>query len=298
MPPEPATPNPRPFVIAKTRTRFFGLTLDETIKGFFGGNALTAVIVLALITIFLFREGADFFGQNRESITLYRRAGLEYVDLMRQQQDDHTALTRYLFDIRMQAVRHYTETAGLPLAEANARLAAFDDYAGRYSDAVEPIRGFVSELTDVAVEIKTKYRINEDAKIERQQFLAAGMQAEADAVRIIEIDFKAELAPLVGVTPAYLATTEEFAAALTGLVASAPELPTPELQRRIARFQELNREYLATFPATRQRLEAWDATKPVPFYENITGVHLRPAVADGQLLAGLVRRAFRCSWAR
>src|SRR5690606_14070454 len=120
----------------------------------------TAVLVLGLITLFLFREGSDFFGQNRESITIYRKAGLEFVDIMRQQLDDHTALTRYLFDIRMRAVRYLTEEEKLTIAEANARLSEFDEFAGRYSDAVEPIRGFVSELSDVAVEIKTKYRIN------------------------------------------------------------------------------------------------------------------------------------------
>ena len=38
--------------------------IERAIKYFFGGNALVAVIVLALITIFLFREGFGFFGQN------------------------------------------------------------------------------------------------------------------------------------------------------------------------------------------------------------------------------------------
>lgn len=271
MPPASAPPAARPFAIERTRTRFFGLSLEQIIKGFFGGNALTAVIVLGLITVFLFREGSDFFGQNRESITIYRRAGLEFVDIMRQQLDDHTALTRYLFDIRMRAVRHLMEEEKLSVAEANARLAGFDDFAGRYSDAVEPIRGFVSELTDVAVDIKTRYRINEDAKIEKQQYLDAGMTAEADAVQITEIDFEAEIAPLIGVTPAYVDAAAGVSVALAQVVATPPAMPTPELQSRIQRFQALTHEYLGAFPETRQKLETWDFRKPVPFWDNVTG---------------------------
>ena len=261
----------RPFVIERARTRIFGLTLDEIIKAFFGGNALTAVVVLALITLFLFREGADFFGQNRESITVYRRAGLEYVDIMRRQLDDHTALTRYLFDIRMRAVRQMTTEGGLSVAAANERLAEFDDFAGRYSDAVEPIRGFVSELTDVAVDIKTRYRINEDAKIERRQYLAAGMQAEADAVRIEEVDFEREVAVLTGVTPAYGEAMAGVSVGLAEVVATPPTLPTPELRGRMQRFQALTHEYLGTFPETQRQLETWDYARPVPFWDNVTG---------------------------
>jgi phosphate transport system permease protein len=266
-PPESA----KAFPILKERTRFFGLTLDETIRAFFGGNAITAVVVLALITFFLFKEGSAFFGLNRESVTLYRKAGLEYVDYMRAQQESHTALTRYLFDIRLRAVSELTVKDGLSVAEANARLTAFDDFAGRYSDTIEPIRGLVSELTDVAVAIKDKYTINEDAKTERAQFLAAGMTAEADAVRIIEIDFKAELAPLVGVTPVYIETANGVATAITEVLASPPPLPVPALEYRLARFKELNRQFLATFPETRRLVETWDFQKPVPVLDTVTG---------------------------
>jgi phosphate transport system permease protein len=270
-PPQKSPPPPKPFLIQKERTRFFGLTLDETIRAFFGGNAFMAVVVLALITFFLFREGSAFFGQNRESITLYRTAGLEYVDYMRADQEGHTALTRYLFDIRMRAVKQLTENEGLSIADANAKLAAFDDFSGRYSDTIEPVRGLVSELTDVAVAIKEKYKINEDAKKERAQFLAAGMTAEADAVKIITVDFKTELAPLVAITPMYVEATNGVAAAINAVLATAPVLPVTELETRLTRFKELNRDYLATFPETRRKLESWDYQKPVPILDTVTG---------------------------
>ena len=271
MRPDSSPVTGKPFLVAKTRRRWFGLTLDQTIKAFFGGNAFTAVVVLALISLFLVREGADFFGQNRESITIYRKAGLEFVDIMRQQLDDHTALTRYLFDIRMRAVRHLTEEENLSVPDANARLVSFDDFAGRFSDAVEPIRGLVSELTDVAVEIKTKFRINEDAKLERQQYRDARMTDEADAVVINDIDFKTELAPLIGVAPAYIEAAGGVSVQLAKVISVPPPMPTPELRSRLQRFQALTHEYLGTFPETRRKIESWDFDKPVPFWDNVTG---------------------------
>src|SRR6202040_2576012 len=78
---------------------------DDFIKTFFGSNALVAIVVLGLITIFLFREGFGFFGENLKNLRLYRRAGLEFVDIMRTQTQRHASLSRELSDIRLQEVR-------------------------------------------------------------------------------------------------------------------------------------------------------------------------------------------------
>src|SRR3979409_92941 len=69
---------------------------DDFIKAFFGSNALIAIVVLGLITIFLFREGFGFFGQNLRNIRLYRRAGLEYGDIIREAATAPAALPRGL----------------------------------------------------------------------------------------------------------------------------------------------------------------------------------------------------------
>ncbi len=259
-----------PFVIAKARTRFFGLSLDECIQTLFGGSALIAVIVLGLITLFLFREGFEFFGQNRQNLTVYRQAGLEYVDIIRQQEGAHTALMRYLGDVRLRTLTHFTQVEKLSLAEANARLAAFDDYAGRYSDAVLPVRGFVSDLGDVASGIKQKFAINEDRLTERAQLLAAGKTAEANAVAVEPVDFKTELQPILGALPAYKDANAAFAAELTALTTQAPALPAPELQQRMEKFKQLTTEYVASFPATEKQLEAWDYAEPVPLSQSFS----------------------------
>ncbi|GAB1489284.1 hypothetical protein MASR2M8_17370 [Opitutaceae bacterium] len=261
----------RPFSVKKARTRFLGLTLDETIQTFFGGNAFVAVIVLALITLFLVKEGSEFFSQNRESMTVYRQAGLEYVDFMRQQEQDHTALTRYLFDVRMQAIRQYTETDGLSLADANARLAAFDEWSGRYSDAIEPVRGLVSELTEVASAIKIKFTVAEDKAIERAQLLAEGKTEEANALVIDTVDFKSELAVLTGTLPMFKEASAEFATQLNALLPVAPTFAEAELQGRMARFESLTRQYIAGFPEVIRQMETWNYEEPVPFSRAFTG---------------------------
>jgi len=73
---------------AARRRRF---STEALIKGFFGSNALVAILVLALITIFLFREGFGFFDQNLKNIRFYSRAGLEFVDSMRAQAERQQA---------------------------------------------------------------------------------------------------------------------------------------------------------------------------------------------------------------
>src|SRR5258705_12584499 len=105
---------------------------DDFIKAFFGSNALIAIVVLGLITIFLFREGFGFFGQNLSNLRLYRQAGLEYVDIIRAVSDKHEALSRSLSEIRLREVRTM-EKRNAPLDEINAALAPFDQFAGAFS---------------------------------------------------------------------------------------------------------------------------------------------------------------------
>jgi len=267
---------PPEFAIRKTKTRFMGLTLDECVQVFFGGNALVAVIVLGLITVFLFKEGAGFFTQNRANLELYRKGGLELVDHLRHQEKAHTALTRYLFDLRLRSFKHYQEEEGLGIAEINERLIPFDDYSYDFGDAVEPLREVALDLGDLATAIKTKALINEDRIEERKQLLAAGKNDEAAAIVVEEIDYARELRPILGFRSTYGAVNAEFAAGIERVMAQpAPYFPTPELDARFERFRELVGRYVATFPLIEAEVLAWDFTKPIPaskaFSSFITG---------------------------
>src|ERR1041385_8772358 len=175
-----------------------GLTVDDAIKAFFGGNAAVSIVVLTLITIFLAREGVGFFGQNRDNLRIYRQAGLEYVDIIRAQQEDHTALMRYLQDLRLRQFNYLTAEKKLSLDATNEALAKFDDFSNQFSDAIEPMRTIVSDLSEVATAIKTKFIMTLNQGEERRQLLDVGRVADAGKVKIDEVNFAAELKPLLG----------------------------------------------------------------------------------------------------
>src|SRR2546423_3114369 len=118
----------RILIPSRTKSRRAQNTIERVIKAFFGGNALVAVVVLALITIFLFREGFGFFGQNLANLRLYREAGLEYVDIIRAVSAKHEALSRNLSEIRLREARTM-EKRNAPLEEINTALAPFDQFA-------------------------------------------------------------------------------------------------------------------------------------------------------------------------
>ena len=264
-------PNPTAeFAVTKRRIKLLGLTMDDAIKAFFGGNALVSVIVLALITVFLFREGAGFFPQNRQNLVVYRRAGLEYVDFIRGQLVDHSALTRALSDLRLRQFTYLTQEKKLPLAEANMALVGFDAFADAFGDTIIPLRTIVSDLTEQATAIKTKFLVNEDKKEERRQLLAVGKTAEAATVKIEEVDFAAELKPLFAALPAYKEVSRDFARNLAATADRAPPLATPELEARMDRFKQHVRDYVAGFPAVEKNLVAWDYTRPVPASQAFT----------------------------
>ena len=265
--PTPAAPQ---FAIQKRRLRFLGLTPDDAIRAFFGGNAVVAVVVLALITVFLFREGFGFFAQNRTNLEIYRRAGLEYVDFIRRQTDDHSALTRYLSDLRLRQVTILLERERRPLEEANAALTPFDTFAEQFAATVDPLRALLSDLTEQATAIKTKFIVTQDRMEERSQLLAENKRAEADAVKIDTIDFATELKPIVGALPAYKETSREFSRKLVVLLDAAPALPAAELRPRMEKLKQLTRDYVSGFPAIERDMEAWNHTLPVPAWQAFT----------------------------
>lgn len=69
---------------------------ESIIKAFFGSNAVMSVVILGLITIFLFKEGIEFFGQYRDEMNTYRSSGMEYANVVSKQHDSQTLLFRYL----------------------------------------------------------------------------------------------------------------------------------------------------------------------------------------------------------
>jgi len=254
--------------IKQKRGGFFGLNFDQIIKYFFGGNAIGAVVVLLLITVFLFREGANFFPQNWQSVELYRKSGKEYVDNIREVVNDHTALSRYLQDLRERQTRALLKSKSLE--ETNAALADFDKFNNAFDSTVDDLRSLLGDLTDATTAIEDKFKVNKNMIEERSNLLKAGKKEEAAKVTVQDIDLKKEILPIQATFPAYQEKSAQLKKALENLTATLPVLPVKELQPRLEKFKNLTQQYLAGFPAVEQNLKSWDPEKPVPWYKAIS----------------------------
>jgi phosphate transport system permease protein len=244
------------FVPAKPARR--ATRASETlIRLLFGGNALVAVIVLLLITLFLLREGFGFFGANLANLRVYRAAGLEYVDLIRAQSDAHAALSRSISDVRVREVRELTRR-GLPLDQINAGLVSFDEFAAAFSDAGTNLAGLVSDLGDEAVARKEQSTLDSGS--------AAAESADGEPATTVGGDVQ----QLRASYPAYEQTCATLAAQLSNLLSQAPPLSTREAQQALDKAKARTREYLSAFPAHAEQLRAWDPQKPIRWYESVT----------------------------
>ena len=235
----------RTLIPSRTKGRRAQNAIEQGIKAFFGGNALVAVIVLALITIFLFREGFGFFGQNLGNLRLYRQAGLEYVDIVRGVQSEHEALARKLSDLRVRQVQAL-QARGVSLDEINATLTPFDQFAASFSDSAENLRGLVSELTDQASALK-------------EQLLTGDATTREAALHSLR-EGGATFEPI----------SANLTATLHTLLAAAPALPEPAQEKSFSQWKSGARDYLVLLPVAAKKLRDWSADTPIPWYRSIT----------------------------
>ena len=73
-----------------------GISLEGGIRFFFASNAGLTIVILVLIIVFLLKEGLGFFPGYRRELEVYRIAGLEFVDISRQNLTAHEQLTSVL----------------------------------------------------------------------------------------------------------------------------------------------------------------------------------------------------------
>src|SRR2546421_6797515 len=236
---------PRILIPARRKSRRAQMAIEQGIKAFFGGNALVAVIVLALITIFLFREGFGFFGQNLANLRLYRQAGLEYVDIIRAVTTQHEGISRKLSEIRLREVRALEKRNAAP-GEINAALAPFDQFASGFSDTAENLHGLVSDLT-------------EEASAFKEQLAAGNNSGSETALRALRER---------GAT--FESVGAEMTASISNLVAAAPSLPDAAEQKSFDQWKIAVRDYLASLPVASKKLRDWSADEPIPWYRSLS----------------------------
>ena len=260
----------------RSRRRFLGLTADDAVKYFFGGNATIAIVVLFLIMALLVKEGIGFVPLNHFNLSIYREAGLEYVDQIRGQVKGHTDLGRTLQTIRINESQALLAKA-VPLEQVNAAMAPLDAYMGRFDDAIAPHNGLLSDLSDVATGIKEKAQENLDRLQQREILTKGGLIDQAKAISIVQLDYARETKPLRDAFPQYRQLNVALSDALQQFVAD----PDPALQVAadrvlLADFKVGVGRYIGAFPEIERQMAEWDALKPVPFYRSITSFLFGP----------------------
>lgn len=258
-----------PLVPRRTGTAASRSGIEQLIKVFFGGNALIALVVLALITVFLFREGFGFFGQNLENLRLYRQAGLEYVDIIRAEAKEYAALSRALNDLRLRQFRR-AERANVPREQIDAALAPFDQFANAFSDSAVDLNGLVSDLGEQASAYKEQLFARNELWAQKQQLERRGAMAEAAQIIVPEVDSTAALAALRTGTPGFETASAQMAATINQLLSSAPPLANDDLQPAFDKWKERVRAYLAGLPSAAEQLRTWSPDVPVPWYRAIS----------------------------
>ena len=232
-------------------------TAESAIRAFFGSNALVAIVVLTLITIFLFREGFGFFSQNLANLRLYRQAGLEYVDIIRTEAEKQTALSRQLGDIRLQQMRAGADQAALE---------KFDEFANKFG---EQLNGLLSDATDQAQALRET--MLQPGSHAGASVIETESQDEASAAAATPAGNEAEqMATIRSATDKFAQIADSMKAQINELLATPPALTSAKERKAFAKWKAEVEAYLKQLPAVVEKLRAWDPNKPVPAYRAIT----------------------------
>ncbi len=268
----------REVLLRKRRGWFFGLSGDQFVKYVFQGNAAISIIVLALITLTIFKDAVGFLPQNHQNLRIYRLAGLEYVDLFREQVTAHSTMSRYLASVRAQRLDLLLNKEGLAPAAAMTRLADFDAFANQFADTINEQETLLGTMTDLTTNLKERQKVAEDLVEAKRNYLdaipgapperAAMLQTKADVIHPEVIDFKGEIQPLLAMRPEIAAANARQMAALKALLAQAPKFTDADLNRRMEKLQGFVSDYFQEVEAVVPKMAAWDQTKPVGWLES------------------------------
>ena len=163
--PNSSTTNQAAPAFSKRRSVILGKDSDSIIKSFFGSSATVALVVLTLITIFLFKEGAGFIGLYHKSLQEYRLSGLEYVDILKEKREGYTALTRFLNATRAEWINSLKDE-GKSQQEIRAAVSTPEAKAlfMGYMRTGSQLRKFIKEKMDAAIEIRDQHLTNQNLR--------------------------------------------------------------------------------------------------------------------------------------
>jgi phosphate transport system permease protein len=249
--------------IKKQGKGFLGIDKALAIKAFFGGNALTAIIVLALITIFLFREGIEFFPQNRRSLEIYRASGQELVAVFKQEVEEFEALQRELNDVKTSVMTKLYD-AGLEFSEVNEATSHLRTFAKETGATVRPLKGVVQQAVNLTRSAKDKYIVHATRRsVEGADMTELMSREEADA-------FLTETREqVVAMIPDIVTANNTFGASLETLLQNPPTLADKEDQVAVEEYVKSARAFVDKIPAFEKKIRSFRAEKKISIFDSI-----------------------------
>ncbi len=240
------------------RFRKRGFSYEKAIKYFFASNAGMTIVILALIIIFLLKEGLGFFPGYRRELEVYRIAGLEFVDISRENLTAHEQLTSvlnraYFAEINGKCARELRRTT-----EASALYNAYTDHIGPTRDLV--LNNSQVEQTASSTILTTlkanfeKQKLKALTKLPTTPHLTAAERTELiDSIRALPVDATDE-------PPLVTRLAAEFSAAQ-----EKHSQPLAEMRTTIDTFESassdlstLVSEMTETVTATKEKIQAAD----------------------------------------
>ncbi len=212
--PDPSQPSPVP---AGHPFRRKGRGTDGLFKAFFAGNAGLTIVILVLIIAFLVREGAGFFPDYRKELELYRKAGLEFVDLAREDLTAHEQMSSLLNRAYFAQVNAACRREFQRSQEAGAVAGYVGDIVAPARSALQRVRDEAGEAeipADLQASLSAKYRdlLAEALAGRRGKGLPSTPHLDADERRDLLAALEAR-DPLSGDDPPLIAALREQLAA-------------------------------------------------------------------------------------
>ncbi|MDF3129760.1 phosphate ABC transporter permease subunit PstC [Kiritimatiellaeota bacterium B1221] len=260
--------------IQKKSGGFLGVDKSTLIKGLFGGNALVAIIVLALITFFLFREGVEFFPQYQHDMSLYRKSGQELAGLLKAEMDEYNELQKELEAVQVVlATETLEEIEGKEWPDENAKWAAYGEKTAAFQNYAESIRSASGPLKDVVEKVRDHTREMKEVVVvqeTRKQITGIDLSTlmdEEEAEKLL-LGSRQQVKDLM---PEIVEAHKAFRENLTLVLASPPKVETEGGKEGLEDFQKEAEKFLEKIPGFERKLEKYDAEKPFTIWKALGG---------------------------
>jgi len=251
--------------IKKRGGGIFGVEWSTLIKAFFGGNAFVAMFVLALITIFLFREGAGFFPQYRKDMELYRSSGQEFVGLLKAELDQFDTLQQQLSQVQVQVLTDLYEE-GKDWEEVTRLTAPFQEFLDKTAGAADPLRRVVKKAIDVTAAAKEHVVVNNTRRGITGVDLGALMNEQQSEAYLAEAR-----EAVVAMLPEVHTANEQFLMRLKDALANMPEVELPSAQAALDVYKENAATFIKKMPGLEKKLDTYDPDRPYTMMQTFVG---------------------------